>query len=212
MRYDVLLNILFDLLREKRVTAPYLAEKYSLSTRTVYRYIRRLATLLPLDITRGRAGGITLADNYRLPVDFLTEAEYVAVEEALANAYAQTANEVFLLATRKLRQASREKNPSACAKLEFGDILFLPATGEEDFAERLHLLQLALSQKRVVRLLYDEDTPARPVEPYALTVRGNEWSLYAFCHREREFRLFPLQEIVGVALTEEYFQPRPSIL
>ncbi len=104
MQDDVFLNILFELFDKRRVTATELAEKYSLSTRTVYRYVRRLAAILPLEITRGRSGGISLADKYRLPVSFFTREEYDAAVDALTLAYSQTAEPRFLAAKRKLNR------------------------------------------------------------------------------------------------------------
>ncbi len=102
MQDDVFLNILFELFKEGRVTATALAEKYSLSTRTIYRYVRRLSTVLPLKITRGRSGGVLLADSCRLPVNFFTQEERAAAIEALTLAYSQTAEPRFLQAKRKL--------------------------------------------------------------------------------------------------------------
>ncbi len=102
MRDDILLHILFDLFTERKITAAALAEKYSLSPRTVYRYVKRLAAFLPLEITQGRAGGITLPEQYLLPTDFFTREEHAAALEALTLAYAQTAQPRFLEAKRKL--------------------------------------------------------------------------------------------------------------
>ncbi len=102
MREDILLSILFDLFTKRRITARELAEKYSLSPRTVYRYIRRLSHFLPLQITQGRNGGVRLLEECRLPYDFLTEEEYAATKNALALAYAQTGEDCFLSARRKI--------------------------------------------------------------------------------------------------------------
>ncbi len=102
MQDDVFLNILFELLKAGRTTATELAEKYSLSVRTIYRYVRRLSAVLPLEITRGRSGGILLAERYRLPVNFFTREEHAATVDALTLAYSQTAEPRFLQAKRKL--------------------------------------------------------------------------------------------------------------
>ncbi len=112
MRYEILFSILFELLKERRLTAGYLAQKYALSPRTIYRYVRKLATFIPLEIVQGRSGGITLADKYLLPVGFLTREEFSACEEALAWAYAKTEQEVFLSARRKLSAAKKAPYPA----------------------------------------------------------------------------------------------------
>ena len=78
MKFQVILDILFELLSRRRVTANSLAEKHKLSPRTVYRYVEVLSTAVPIRIKRGRDGGICLPDSYKLPVNFLTEAELSA--------------------------------------------------------------------------------------------------------------------------------------
>ena len=39
MKYEIMLNILFDMLSKKTVKAAYLADKYGINVRTVHRYI-----------------------------------------------------------------------------------------------------------------------------------------------------------------------------
>ena len=85
MKFEFLLNMLFDLLQNRRLTARFFTQKYALSARTVYRYLDVLTKFLPLTVTRGRNGGVTLADCYKLPVDFLNEQEYEATMYALNN-------------------------------------------------------------------------------------------------------------------------------
>ena len=79
MKYALLLKILFDLLGKRKVTASYLSEKYDISPRTVYRYVEELAKVAPVYVKRGRDGGVSIADNYKLPMGFMTEKEYDAV-------------------------------------------------------------------------------------------------------------------------------------
>ncbi len=103
MRNDTLLSILFELFSKRKITAAVLAEKYSLSPRTIYRYVAQLSAFVPLKITRGRNGGVFLPDEYRLPFDFLTKEEHDATQKALALAYAQTGEPCYLSAKRKLK-------------------------------------------------------------------------------------------------------------
>ena len=102
MKFYILSDILFELLLKRKVTAGYLAEKHELSIRTVYRYVDTLSTSVPVYVKRGRNGGIYIADNYKLPMGFMTESEYNAAIEALEIAYAQQPEERFLIAKQKL--------------------------------------------------------------------------------------------------------------
>ena len=58
MKFTILIDILFDLLAKRKLTASYLAEKHGISVRTVYRYIDHMSLTVPVYIKRGRNGGI----------------------------------------------------------------------------------------------------------------------------------------------------------
>ena len=102
MKFQLLFSMLFDLLQHRKLTAGFFTEKYDLSARTIYRYLEVLSTCLPLQITRGRNGGVCLPDRYKLPIEFLSETEYEATMYALERAYAQNPSPNFLAAKRKI--------------------------------------------------------------------------------------------------------------
>ena len=102
MKFQLLFLMLFDLLQRRKLTAGFFADKYQLSTRTVYRYLDVLSSCLPLQITRGRNGGVCLPDQYKLPLDFLSEGEYEATMYALERAYAHDPSPYYLAAQRKI--------------------------------------------------------------------------------------------------------------
>ena len=104
MKFENVLDMLFTLLKKRKVTASYFAKKYSVSLRTVYRYVVALQPFVPLTISRGRNGGICLPDSFKLPMNFMTNEEYLATIDALEIAYCQQPEERFLVAKEKLSQ------------------------------------------------------------------------------------------------------------
>jgi predicted DNA-binding transcriptional regulator YafY len=102
MKLKIILRMLFELLQKRKLSAAYFSKKYNLSARTVYRYIEALKTAVPLEITRGRNGGIVLPDNFRLPMNFMTNEEYLAAMDGLEIAYCHQPEQRFLLAREKL--------------------------------------------------------------------------------------------------------------
>ena len=65
MKYGVMLKILMLLLQRRKITASELAERYEVSVRSIYRYIEELIICgVPIDIQRGRYGGITVSDTF----------------------------------------------------------------------------------------------------------------------------------------------------
>ena len=75
MKLEIIIDILFDLLSKKSVTALYLSQKYGVSTRSIYRYIACLENAgVPIYTTRGKYGGFSIIDTYRLSATFMTVA------------------------------------------------------------------------------------------------------------------------------------------
>lgn len=206
MKFQVILDILFELLSKRRVTANYLAEKHGLSPRTVYRYVEVLAVAVPVRIKRGRDGGICLPDSYKLPVNFLTEAELSAALEALSAAYEKSSEERFLSAIRKL--TAEEKNVAKTDFLvgETGNFFIDTKETKKQF-EKLQILEEAIREKTVVEIDYAKRDFR--IEPHALVLKETAWFVYGFSHVERNFQLFPLSKISSVSKTEESFRARP---
>lgn len=208
MRLEMTLSMAFELLEKRRLTASYLAEKFSVSPRTVYRCVETLANFIPLSIKRGRSGGICLAENYLLPVGFMTETEYRTVAEALEKAYAQTGEYRFLSAKRKFSaQAKREELPSYISA-EIGEITLLPDKNATPEYNMLCILQESIREKRVTELLLKGEKFPRRTEPASLLLKNSEWYLVAFCYLERTFLTIPLRSLRGAWSTEEVFHHR----
>ncbi len=80
MRTDVLFGILLTLLNKPNVTAQYLATKFEVSVRTVYRYLSILdSSNIPLLTKSGRGGGITLCNTIPLQKTFFTKEEILCL-------------------------------------------------------------------------------------------------------------------------------------
>ena len=109
MQLVILLDMFFELLAKRKVTAPYFAEKYDLSERTVYRYVDRLSMVVPIYVKTGRNGGIFLPETYKLSKGFFNKTDYEATFEALAFAYENSSDERFLNAKNKLLAQMRSE-------------------------------------------------------------------------------------------------------
>lgn len=71
-----LFEIAYILIQKKKVTAKELANKFEVSTRTIYRDIETLSRAnIPIYATKGKEGGIEILDEYVLNKMLLTEEE-----------------------------------------------------------------------------------------------------------------------------------------
>ena len=67
MKIDRLIGILSILLQREKVTAPYLAEKFEVSRRTINRDIEDICKAgIPLVTSRGPGGGISIMEGYSM--------------------------------------------------------------------------------------------------------------------------------------------------
>ena len=213
MKFTILIEILFELLAKRKVTAPYLAEKYEISPRTVYRYIDQLSLTVPIYIKRGRDGGICISDSYKLPKGFMTKEEYEATIEALETMYAQLPESRFLEAKLKISAQVKSETRDLAISGEVGSILVDGGTWGDtrDFSQKLRLIEECIKNHTAVEMEYlsrKSEKTHRKIEPHVLVFKQNVWYLYAFCHKQRAFRLFRVGRIFSMLKTEETFTKR----
>ncbi len=214
MKFAILVSILFDLLAKRKLTAAYLAEKHEISQRTVYRYVDLLSINVPVYVKRGRNGGIYISDNYKLPVGFMTVEEYEAAIEALSAMYSQLPQERFLAAQRKLSAQVKAEARDLTISGELGSILVDGGTWGDTrtFSEKLRLVEEAMRDNKMLEIEYHSrngEKTQRMIEPHVLVFKQNVWYVYAFCHKQRDFRLFRLGRILAALKTKEPFVKRP---
>ncbi|MBQ9728628.1 MAG: YafY family transcriptional regulator [Clostridia bacterium] len=214
MKFYYLLDILFELLAKRKVTATYLAEKHDISVRSVYRYVDLLSINVPIYVKRGRDGGICISDSYKLPVGFMTKEEYESAMEALDAMYSQLPEERFLAAKHKLSAQIKTETRDLTLSGEIGSILVDSGTWGDTrtFSEKVRLFQECIRDKTVVEIEYHSragEKTQRKIEPHVLVFKQGVWYVFAFCYKQRAFRLFRLGRIFSSLKTAETFRRRP---
>lgn len=214
MQLSITLDMLFDLLTNQRLTAKYFSKKYEISPRTVYRYVELLAQTVPIHIQRGRNGGIRLADNFKLPVGFMTKEEHEAALEALTAAYERTAEVRFLRAKRKLNAHEKTERAQQVLSFETSDIV-IDSRFYGDVRTtlvKLRILETGIREKRILetqRRLPNGTMQKDKIEPHLLGLIDNVWKVYAFSHGERNFCVMNVGDFFSFVQTEERFRKRP---
>ena len=213
MKFDILLDMLFDLLSRRKATAQYFAQKYGVSARTVYRYVDILTASVPLEVRQGRGGGIYISDAYKLPVGFLTREEYAAANEALEAMYSQLPEERFLTVRKKLAAQSKEEEKQLFFPGDSNFVLIDSGSwgDAKPFSEKIRLFENAAKSLSVVEIDYFSrggERTIRKIEPHILIYKQNVWYVYAFCRMKKEFRLFRIGRVYSAFLTGETFVRR----
>lgn len=212
MKFQIMLRMLFRLLKKRKESAAQMARDFEVSERSIYRYAEELSLGgVPLDIIRGRKGGICLPDTFRLPSNFFTRPEYAAAVNALTALHEQTGDEATRSALEKL--VRQEKADSRDLALS-GYILVDSGTWGDayDFSDKLKFIEDATERRACLDLYYIDRNGAesrRIVEPHLLIYKQNIWYLYAWCRTRGDFRLFRLGRIRSARDTGEQFERRP---
>ncbi|GAB3463568.1 WYL domain-containing protein [Kineococcus endophyticus] len=210
MRADRLLSLLFLLQTHGRCTAPDLARRLEVSTRTVLRDVEALSAAgVPVWTERGRGGGISLVENWRTDVTGFTTAEARALFSG-SSGTADPQRPAWESAVRKLLAATpaAQRAPFARAAER---ILVEPAgwRSREDRPEHLAPLQEAVFSARRIRLRYRSAgatrVSTRTLNPLGLVAKGGTWYLVAApTEAERDWeRLFRVDRVAGVDVLDD---------
>lgn len=208
---------LLTLLQSKRLlTATELAQRFSVSTRTIYRDMRTLEQAgVPLVTLEGR--GYTLLEGYRLPPILFTREEAIALltaekltrqrTDAVTAEHCQTAMDKLRSALKRSDRDHLETLTSLIEVLDSARPFSYPNTYEP--------LLTAISTHRVVHLHYQAaesgSTSIRSIEPIGLYL-SQHWHVVAYCRLRQSFRDFRLDRIQQLTLGTETFSARPETL
>ncbi|THV29098.1 helix-turn-helix transcriptional regulator [Glycomyces paridis] len=191
-----LLRLLSHLQARPEWSAPELAERLEVSTRTVRRDVQRLRELgYPVASSLGAAGGYRLAAGAKLPPLLLDDEEAVAVAVALRTARDGSVAGIRESAGRALVKLDRVLPPrlrGPVRALESATVV--PEDDDSPVEGRvLALLATACRDRMLVRFDYTGhggDASFRRVEPVSLVARGRRWYLVAFDLDRDDWRTF----------------------
>ncbi len=211
MKFQAMLKILFTLLKKKKTSAAELASACGVSERSIHRYLEELIVSgVPIDIIRGRNGGIFLPDTYKLPENFFTKEEYSAAINALGALYEQLHDDAVADALNKL--LSQQKSDSRNLTLSGRIVVDSGTWGDAyDFSEKLKVMEEAAENDECLDLLYIDrngNESRRVIEPHLLVYKQNIWYAYAWCRKRSDFRLFKVGRIRSARKTGEIFARR----
>jgi predicted DNA-binding transcriptional regulator YafY len=199
-RIDRLFNILTLLQSKKYVTAEKIAEKFSLSIRTVYRDIKALVESgIPISFEPQR--GYFIVQGYFLPpVAFSKEeANAFLLMEALVSGFSdKSIQKHFSNGLNKIKAVMRPSEKEKIEALSKNIKLKIPSCFQFGF-EYLSVLQNAIGAKTAVELEYKnnrQEISRRVIEPIGLVFYALHWHLVAWCCLRQEYRDFKVARIL----------------
>lgn len=204
MKIDRLIGIIATLQRQGQVTAPYLAEKFEVSRRTINRDIETICRAgIPIVTAQGAGGGVSLMKGCTLDAGVLTRQELAEIFAGLATLDSVAERSGAAALARKLGLDSPVTLP--------GNMLIdLASFYHDDLTAKLALIKRAIGNRRRIAFHYcaPGGESERTVEPYLLIFRWSDWYLFGFCLQRQDYRLFKLRRLWNMRETDGEYAPR----
>lgn len=203
MKINRLFQIVYILLERKTITAKELADKFEVSTRTIYRDIEVLSSSkIPIYANKGKGGGINLLDDFVLDKSILSEEEQNQI--------------LFSLQSLQKLNINNEKK-----LLEKMSMLFNKSSKnwiEVDFSNwgidncqnnKFNSIKDAILNKKIIEFKYYNsrgEESVRQVEPLQVWFKDKSWYIKAYCRIKQDYRIFKIARIKDIKILEENFE------
>lgn len=199
---DRLFQIVYYLLEKGKSSAPELAKKFEVSTRTIYRDLDAISAAgIPIYATQGKGGGISLLENYVLDKSWFSDKE----------------KEQILMALQGLSSTDGENADELLSKLsalfqikgtDWIEVDFSDWNKNEADGDLFNDIKKAIFDRHLITFTYfggDGQRLSRSVKPIKLIFKSRDWYLYGFCLLRNDYRFFKLTRIKDLVISSETF-------
>lgn len=207
MKLDRLLGITMELLRQKKVTAPELAEKFEVSVRTIYRDMDTIGLAgIPIMATSGSTGGFELMPGYFLTKQHFSVEELSMIYHFFKGLEDSSSPEAAGSITQKLATLRPDMAQNTT-------ILFdLQASPEE--TKYLTVIHQAIAESQTLLLTYSDSQgqkTQREIIPYHLLWERGVWYIESFCLLRQAKRHFRVSRIETLSISGKWDAPKPEL-
>lgn len=212
-RIDRLTAILTHLQSKRTVRAAELAERFSVSLRTIYRDVRALEESgVPVI---GEAGqGYSLVEGYRLPPIMFTREEalaFLVADKLVEKLLDEQSSKFFKEALIKIKAVLKSSEKDLLVEVQ--DTIKVLKSGPSQAANKsskaFQVALLAISEKKILATSYMTFDPERKsdreLEPIGLFHSYEQWYLLAFCRLRNDYRTFRLDRFSKMQVTENSY-------
>lgn len=204
MKIDRLIGIITTLQQKKTVTAPYLAEKFEVSRRTILRDIEDICKAgIPIVTTQGAGGGISIMDGFSLDTTVFTEQELTAIFTGLKSLDSVSHSAIAENLTQKI-------GGSSAIRLADNMVIDLSSFYKDDLADKIDTIKRAISESKCIafRYCYAKGEADKLIEPYLIVFKWSDWYIFGFCRERQDFRMYKLRRLWNLEVSEESFVVR----
>ena len=209
MKINRLIEIIIILLNKDIVTAKELSYKFNVSIRTIYRDIEELSLSgVPIFMSKGNGGGISLLEDYTFNKAIISEKDkeglIVALKTLQATKYPEIDDTL-----NKLGSTFKKFNMEEWIEVDFS------YWGDLKLDNRFDDIKIAILERKLISFRYVNSNSIsinRTVEPHKLIFKSKEWYLWGFCKVRNDFRIFKINRIKNLELSNKSFVRRNNSL
>ncbi len=198
-----LFEIVYILMQKKKVTAKELADRFEVSTRTIYRDIEILSRAnIPIYATKGKDGGIYLLDEYVLNKTILSEEEQNQILFALQSMKKVVGQDERDILAKLSTVFNKKVND--WIKIDFS------SWGKNNKQEEIfNMIKTAILNKNQIEFVYynsNGEESKRIIEPLQIWFKDKSWYLISYCKLKEDYRTFKIARIKEIKILEEHFE------
>lgn len=203
MKIDRQIGILSMLLQRNTLTAPYLADRFEVSRRTINRDIEDLCKAgIPIVTKQGANGGISIMENYKLDKTLFTHGEIQDILAGLRSLDSVNQTNYYGKLMEKLSVGSSDfmvGNQSV--------LINLSSWNKGSLAPKIELIRTAIDKCKELEFIYysSKGESVRCIEPYYLIFQWTSWYVWGWCKKREDFRLFKLDRMDNIQISEQMF-------
>ncbi len=204
MKIDRLIGIITILQQKKIVTAPYLAEKFEVSRRTINRDVEDICKAgIPIVTTQGVKGGISIMDGFSLDTTVFTEQELAAIFTGLKSLDSVSNS----ASAEKLAQ---KIGGSSAIRLADNMLIDLSSFYKDDLAAKIDIIKQAMKESKCITFhyCYNKGEMDKRIEPYLIVFKWSDWYIFGFCKERQAFRMYKLRRLWNIQIADEPFAMR----
>ena len=202
MKVERLIGILSILLQQDKVTAPYLAEMFEVSRRTINRDIEALCMAgIPIATAPGQNGGISIMEGYRIDRTLLSTSDMQAILAGLRSLDSVSG-------TNRYAQLMEKLSAGASNLLTGGQHICINLSSwyKDTLTPKIEQIHHAIDSSREISFTYyaPKGESARKIEPCRLIFQWAGWYVWGWCTMRQDFRLFKLNRMTDLQLGEPF--------
>lgn len=210
MKIERLIGILSILLQKDTVSAPYLAEHFEVSRRTINRDIEDLCKAgIPIYTKQGQGGGISIVEGYKMERTLLTNGEMQDILAGLRSLDSIHGTNRYGQLMEKLSVGSSDFMTGNQSVL-----IDLSSWYKNSLAPKIEMIRNAIDAGMELEFLYygPRGEGERKIEPYYLIFRWSSWYVWGWCKERKDYRLFKLNRMEDVHMNGTGFTKRKAPL